>query len=153
MDTPDNHPLSGALDHWDSVVTDMSATAEEYQNNDWATLELSPGGVMIDTELPGFDVLVPDNEFNQATTLLEGGVDSYQVYLGVGNGVVFAVLALEDSTAQHAVLAPLYYLHGTLDELRAHIADNGLSTRLRTLDKTEFVVNHEDASLFFPANK
>jgi hypothetical protein len=153
MNTPENHPLRGALDHWESVVRDMTVTANEYQNDNWTALELNPGSVTVDTDLPGFDVLIPDDEFSEVITLLENGVDSYQVYLGFDGGVVFAVVALEDTTAEHVVLAPLYYQQSAMAELRLKAENGGLSTRLRTLDKTQFIVNHEDASLFFPTNE
>jgi hypothetical protein len=151
MDVSGSHPLNGALTHWESMVEDMAATAEEYRERGWEALSLDPGDVTVDTELPGFNVLVPDNEFRELTDLLDGSVDSYRVFLASAAGVIFAVVALEDSARERVALCPLYYRHARLDALREAAAEAGrLSTRIRTLDRTSFVVEHETSAPFFP---
>jgi len=111
-----------------------------------------PGDVTVDPDLPGFGVLLADNEFADLTDLLgESGVDGYRVYLGSAAGVVFAAVALEDSSTERVAVVPLYYSHAALRELRPAAEEAGrLRTRLRTLGGTEFVVEHEDPEPFFP---
>lgn len=153
MDVSGGHPLSGALEHWEAMVEDVAATAEEYRERGWTALELDPGSVSVDTDLPGFDVLVPDNQFRELSDLLDDGVDSYQVFLGSAAGVVFAAVALEDTARERVALVPLYYRHAALEDLRtAAEAAGHLTTRVRTLDRTSMVVDHEDHGLFFPGS-
>lgn len=154
MDGSGDHPLAGATEHWETLLSDVAATAEEYRERGWTVLEPVPGDVTVDPDLPGFSVLLADNEFEDVTELLgESGVDSYRVYLGSAAGVVFAAVALEDTEAERAVLVPLYYTHAALRDLRPAAAEAGrLATRLRTLTGTEFVVEHEDPEPFFPGS-
>ncbi|MFC6725160.1 hypothetical protein ACFQE1_12435 [Halobium palmae] len=60
MDPGDSqHPLSGALDAWERVVDDMEATAAEYREEGWETLELHPGDV---TPIPHDGTRAPKNK-------------------------------------------------------------------------------------------
>jgi hypothetical protein len=152
MGASGDHPLIGATEHWEAVLDDAAATAAEYRDRGWTALELRPGDVTVDPDLPGFDVLLADNEFAGLTDLLGGsGVDSYHVYRGSAAGVMFAVAALEDTADQRVALVPLYYSHAQLPTLESAAEATGrLATRLRTLDRTAFVVEHEDPGPFFP---
>ena len=152
MDRSAGHPLVGATEHWEAILEDAAATAGEYRDRGWTALELRPGDVTVDPDLPGFDVLLADNEFVEVTDLLGGtGVESYRVYRGAAAGVVFAVVALEDAAGERVALVPLYYAHTDLPTLQpAAEAAGRLATRLRTLDRRSFVVEHEDPEPFFP---
>lgn len=151
MDAPGGHPLAGATEHWEATLEDAAATAEEYRERGWTALELRPGDVTVDPDLPGFDVLVGDDEFADLTDLLESGVDGCRVYRGSAAGVLFAVVAVEASAAESVVLVPLYYTPGSLQTLQSAGEEAGrLATRLRRLDGTEFVVDHANPELFFP---
>jgi hypothetical protein len=152
MDASGDHPLVGATEHWEAMLEDAARTAEEYRERGWTALELQPGDVTVDPDLPGFDVLLADNEFAEVTDLLgEAGVDSYRVYRGSAAGVMFAVVALEATAEERVALVPLYYSHARLPALEsAADAAGRLATRLRTLDRTSFVVEHEDPEPFFP---
>jgi hypothetical protein len=152
MDRSVDHPLVGATEHWEAMLDDMDATAEEYRERGWTALELRPGDVTVDPDLPGFTVLLADNEFADLTDLLgESGVEDYRVYRGSAAGVMFAVVALEATPEERVALVPLYYSHARLPTLQSAAEATGrLATRLRTLDRTEFVVEHEDPDPFFP---
>jgi hypothetical protein len=152
MDRSRDHPLVGAAEHWEAMLDDAAATAEEYRERDWRTLELEPGDVTVDPDLPGFDVLLADNEFVDVTDLLgDSGVDGYRVYRGSAAGVVFALVAMADTGTERVALVPLYYTHAELPALQSAAEAAGrLATRLRTLDRTEFVVEHGDPGPFFP---
>lgn len=151
MEDATGHPLEGALDHWNSLLEDTAATAADYRARGWESTTLEPGDVTVDLELPGFDVLVPDNEFDRLVERFGDGVDEYQVYLASAAGLVFALVALERPDDEQVALVPFYYRHAQLDALRATAEETGaLSTRLRTLDRTDLVVRHEEPELFFP---
>lgn len=145
------HPLAGATDHWEATLEDATATAEEYRERGWTALELRPGDVTVDPDLPGFDVLVGDDEFGDVTDRLASGVDGCRVYRGSAAGVLFAVVAVEASDGEGVVLVPLYYTPESLGALRSAADGTGhLATRIRRLDGTAFVVGHEDPEPFFP---
>lgn len=152
MDESPRHPLVGATEHWEALLEDAAATAEEYRERGWTVVELVPGDVTVDPDLPGVSVLLADNEFEAVTDLLgESGVDGYRVYLGSAAGVMFAAVVLEDSRTERAAVVPLYYSHAALRDLQAAVEETGrLATRLRTLDGTEFLVEHDDPEPFFP---
>jgi hypothetical protein len=152
MDRSVDHPLAGATEHWEAMLEDAAATAEGYRERGWTALELRPGDVTVDPDLPGFTVLLADNEFADLADLLgESGVDDYRVYRGSAAGVTFAVVAVEDAARERVALVPLYYTHAELPALRSAAEAAGrLATRLRTLDRTELVVEHEDPDPFFP---
>lgn len=114
---PDDIHVS-AMNHWDRVIDDMEATAEEYEQQGWATLQLHPGDV---TPLSGeyadrigLDVLVPGEEFEALRSLLSGGVefDDSRVFKTQRSNVVFALVAMEDSSSAQAVLVPVFYSAG-----------------------------------------
>lgn len=150
MDRSAGHPLVGATEQWEAILEDAAATTEEYRERGWTALELQPGDVTVDPDLPGFDVLLADNEFADLTDLLgETGVDGYRVYRGAAAGVTFAVVALEDTAGERVALVPLYFAHTELPTLQSAAGGAGrLATRLRTLDRTAFVVEHEDPGPF-----
>jgi len=151
VDVSADHPLNGALDGWNAVLEDTQETAAAYRERGWTARTVHPGSVAVDAALPGFDVLVPDDEFRAVTDLLAEGVDEYRVFLGSTSGVMFAAVALEQTAAECVVLVPLYYRHADRAELREAAADAGrLTTRLRTLDGTPFAVDHERPAPFFP---
>lgn len=107
-----------AMNHWDRVIDDMESTAEEYEERGWETLQLHPGDV---TPLSGeyadrigLDVLVPGEEFEALRSLLSSGVefDDSRVFKTRRSNVVFALVAMEDSAADQAVLVPVFYSVG-----------------------------------------
>lgn len=113
----DDHPLTGSLDIWEGVVEDMEATAAEYREEGWETLELHPGDV---TALPaveervdgrfGLDVLVPGDEYEALSELVAGATfDEYDVFRAQENGVVFLVVATKSTATNQVVLLPAYY--------------------------------------------
>jgi len=150
-------PNVEAMDFWDEVIADMEATAAEYRDRGWEVLELHPGDVTVRPEGDriGLDVLVPDDEFEELGETIAGGVsfDSYRVYRTDREGLVFAVVAMEDTDTDTAVVYPVYYdldQPDTNDVLDRARAEGELRSYLRIL-KGEYVeLTHEDPSLFFP---
>ena len=158
-DDPRDAPNVEAMEYWDRVVADLEATAAEYDEHGWETLQFHPGDV---TPLSGehgdrigLDVLVPDDEYRDLQTLLDDGVafDSYRVYKADVAGMIYLVVAMEDADAETAVLYPVYYraadpaAQGMLD--RAH-EEGQLRSYIRRLDGDYVQLNHDDPELFVP---
>lgn len=156
----DNHPLTGVLDVWEGVVEDMEATAAEYRDEGWETLELHPGDV---TALPsveerkqgrfGLDVLVPGDEYEAVSELVETvEFDEYEVFRAQEGGVVFAVLVTQSTAAKQAVLTPLYYAVEDASLMLDRAREEGvLYTHVRPLSGEEHVTfTQEEPELLFP---
>ncbi len=153
-----------AMNFWDDILADMEATAAEYDERGWETLQLHPGDVVAlsgetpegdRTERFGLDVLVPDDEFEEIEALVTGGVafDTYEVYKAVAGGLVLLVVAMEDTDAETALLYPAYYRIRDDDTTtlfdRAR-EEGALYSYLRRLDNRHVELRHDDPSLFEP---
>ena len=151
MSTP--HTLQGRRDSWEAVVDDMAATAAEYRDDGFETLELHPGDV---TPLPtpsalagdaevdrvGLDLLLPGNEFGDLQAVVaDHEFEAYDAYRASEGNVVFAVIAMRSVDDGFVVLFPLYYDATDAKVTLAHSAERGeLRTFLRPLDDSERVV-------------
>jgi hypothetical protein len=155
-----NHPLTGVLDVWEGVVEDMEATAAEYREDGWETLELHPGDV---TALPsveerkdeqfGLDVLVPGDEYEAVSELVDGTeFDEYDVFRAQQGCVVFLVLVTKSTATKQAVLTPLYYAVEDAQLMLDRARDEDvLYTHVRPLSDDERVTfTQEDPELLFP---
>lgn len=151
-------PNQETMDHWETVIDDMEATASEYERAGWETLLIHPGDVAVldgsDGEGPGLDVVVPDPEFRDLVAAVDGDteVETVDVYRASLASTTFLVVVLE-YTGDLAVFVPVYYRsEGPEIEAalrRAH-SDGEFVTRLRRLTGESVVVAHEDPSLFAP---
>jgi len=157
---PDPEDLANraAMEHWDAVVADLEATAAEYAEAGWETLQIHPGDVAVlegaDGPGPGFDVLVPDPEFADLAAVFEAGgeVDETTVYRASVESMTYLVVVLQH-TGGTAVLVPVYYRvgDGTVEAAVRRARETGeWLTRLRTLTDDEIVVGHGDPDLFAP---
>ncbi|MFH5797303.1 hypothetical protein [Haladaptatus sp. CMAA 1911] len=155
--TPNATAHSRAMPHWESVIADMEATTAEYDDEGWDTVELHPGDVTPiwtdeDGEF-GLDVLVPDNEFEDLEELMDGGVsfDAFEAYRALADGLVFAVIAMEDRGSETAVLYPVYYdVQGAEEMLSDAVEAGKMYSFIRTLGEDRIRFTHDDPSLFQP---
>lgn len=155
---PEDLANQAAMDNWDRVVADMEATAAEYEEAGWDTLQLHPGDVAVlgeDDRGPGFDVVIPDPEYADLADVFASGaaVDETTVYRASLSGVTYLVVVLQHADGT-AVLVPLYYRIGDGDvEAAFRRADAGeeFRLRLRTLTGDQVVVGHDEYELFAPA--
>ena len=154
------HPLSGLTELWEDTIADMEATAAEFRDAGWETVELHPGAV---TPLPagetnegyadervGLDVLVPGNEFDavkQAVGGLDGeegtavSYDEYEAFRAEADSVVFVVVAMKSEEAGTTVLIPLYYKLDEADETVRRVSERDeMRLFVRPLDDSERVV-------------
>lgn len=147
-----------AMEFWDDIISDMEATAEEYEADGWETLQLHPGDVNAlspdeDDDRFGVGVLVPDDEFEAVEELLEGPVsfDSYEAFRAMGEGLVLFVVAMEDRDEEVAVLYPGYYdVQNAKPMLETAEREDEMRTYLRTLTNEYIEFTHEDPENFAP---
>jgi hypothetical protein len=151
-------PNQAAMANWDEVIADLEATAAEYEEAGWETLQIHPGDVAIltgeDDAGPGLDILVPDPEFEELADVVETGqdVEETAVFRAGIEGVTYLVIVLQHADGT-AVLVPAYYLigDGRVETAFRHAGERGeFRIRLRTLTFDEIVVGHGDPDLFAP---
>lgn len=154
-------PSFEAMAWWDDLERDAAATAAEYAERGWESLQVHTGDVTaLDGEYGdrvGLSVLVPDDEFEAMTErLADGGVTGYDVYRTVVPGYVALLLVLEDESSETAVVVPAYYSTGDerAERLFERAVDEGeLSVYLRRLsDEFVEVTLREPALLAPPGN-
>lgn len=147
-----------AAEFWDDIVSDMEATAAEYEEGGWDTLQLHPGDVTAlvpDEDDPkfGVDVLVPDDEFAEVEQRLDGGVsfDAYEAFRAMADGLVLFVVAMEDRENEVAVLYPAYYdAQNAQPMLQAAQTAGEMRTYLRTLTNEQIEFTHDEPANFGP---
>lgn len=147
------HPLTGVTEFWEEVIDDMEATAAEYRDAGWETLELHPGDVTalptaataaseVEVDRTGLDVLLPGDEFDALQSGVEGHeFDEYDAYRASEDEVVFLVVAMKSTDGELAVLFPLYYAVSEAKVMLSRTAEGGeMRTFLRPLDDSDRVV-------------
>ncbi|MFB6112656.1 MAG: hypothetical protein ABEJ58_00980 [Halodesulfurarchaeum sp.] len=162
LSDPENSPNVLAMSKWEQVVEDMDATAEEFADAGWETLELHPGDVAPEPgegELaPGLDFVLPDGEYERLEATVAAGfdVDEVDVFRADESALTYLVFALKDSEHSRVVLVPGYYrpVDETVQSMfeRAH-EDNRLQLYLRRLTGEYVAVAVEDPSLVSPSGE
>lgn len=155
--TPEDNPFGSVVSRWEEVLEDMAATAADYGDAGWETVQLHPGDVSVlagegPDDRAGLDVLVPDDEFERlADAVADREFDSYDVFRGRDEGVVFLLVGLTDADGDVAVFVPAYYELTDVEPLQAAARDGSLRTYVRRLEREEFVeFEHDDPAPFFP---
>jgi len=172
------HPLSGVTGLWDDTIADMEATAEEFREEGWETVELHPGSVTplpagetedgyIDTRI-GLDVLVPGDEFEAVKATVGGPdddatgeaptaetgteYDEYEVFRAQQGDVVFLVVVMKSAETGRAVLIPLYYdVRDAAETLRLVREHDEMQLFVRPLDDSERVLfTQQDPEALLP---
>ena len=139
-------------EHWDDLVADMGATAAELRGEGREVLELHPADVtVVSRSRRGFDVLVPDDEFETLREWVDGATfPEHRVYRAEA-GLVFLLVVLDDPDAGLAVCCPLYYEPSEAETLRELAeADRELRTHVRRLLESYVTLTHEDVEPFLP---
>lgn len=155
VDVPGDDPVRA---RWEDVLADMERRAAAYREQDWTVLVLHPGEVTPlageTSDRTGFDILVPNNEFDSLLGLVDHGISftASDVFAASENGVAFRVVVAKAESAETALLFPLYYREGdpTIATLRANVQDEGVvMTHLRALEEEQLVtITHDDPALF-----
>ncbi|WP_332899282.1 MULTISPECIES: DUF7529 family protein [unclassified Haladaptatus] len=137
-------------EYWDTLISDMEATAKQYRDSGWSVVTVNPGQVFPDMELPGFDILVADDEYLEAVKFTEDNtVEESEVYRAEADAVFFLAV-LRDASHKKALLVPGYYPHEKGTQLRERI-DSSLTLNLNRLQRDVAVsVELHDPEAFFP---
>lgn len=148
----DSNPF-GHDDYWEEVIDDMEVTAAEYREAGWDAVELHPGDVaVLDGEQHGFDVLVPDDEFDQLLAAVsETTFDDTDVYRAEQDGFAFVLAVIFDDSSEIAICCPLYYDIQSGIDLREQVGpSNQIETSIRTLSNDRAItISHDDPAPFF----
>lgn len=146
-----SNALGQDIDYWEAVIDDMEVTAAEYREAGWDVVELHPGDVaVLDGEQHGFDVLVPDDEFEQLqATVSETVLDDTEIYRAEQGGFAFVLAVIFDDSSEIAICCPLYYDIQRAIDLRDGQSDQ-IATRIRTLSSDQAItISHDDPAPFF----
>ncbi len=155
--TPDDLVTGRVAPRWTTVIEEMHATAEEYADAGWETVQLHPGDVTVigggaEVDRAGLDVLVPGEEFEQLTdAVADRTFDAHDVFRTAEGGIVFLLDVVTDAAGDVAVFVPAYYEATDAETLRSTAADGTLTThvrRLRNDRRVEFDL--DEPALFLP---
>lgn len=147
----DSNPFGQVVGYWEEVIDDMEVTATEYREAGWDVVELHPGDVVILTdEQHGFDVLVPDDEFDQLVSAISDvTLDDSEIYRAEQDGLAFVLAVIFDEDSEIAICCPLYYDVQKAIELREQ-AGQTLSITIHTLSNDRAItISHDDPTPFF----
>jgi|GEM_PF-526949 len=159
MDIGNIHLVENAIEnHWEDVMADLYATAEEYEEMGWDTVTVRPGDVALTTvdelgdHTPVFLVTCPQSAWEGIDDLFEDGVafDRAEVFRATVDQAVFVVVVLEAEAAETAVLYPVYYSLLEWGPAYGQGEDAKVYTRLRHIDGRFHQVEHDDPELFAP---
>ncbi|MFT4905092.1 MAG: hypothetical protein ACI8UR_001660 [Natronomonas sp.] len=150
-----DNPAEDVVPHWERVIEDMHATAEQHREEGWETVELHPGDVTVlsrdESDRFGLDAVVPGEEFDPLRTAVEERTfDAYEVFRGETEGVVFGLTVVRSNDGELAVFIPFYYdRREDIEMLQNH--DGQLYTHVRQLKNDHIVTfSHVNPEPFFP---
>lgn len=150
-DAPTNAQVG---DGWSAVTNDMEATAAEYRERGWTTLELHSGdSVLVDSDRrTGLDVVLPGPEFEDLESLVDSReFRDVEVFRAEGDGLVYLLVVEIAPESETAVFVPAYYDPNRAAETVESIRDAGtvrLFCRRLNDDTVRFV--HDDPTPFLP---
>lgn len=143
-----------ARNGWSAVIEDMEATAAEYRERGWTTLELHPGdSVLVDSDRrTGIDVVLPGPEFEELESLVEDRqFRDVEVFRAEGDELVYVLVVELAPESETAVFVPAYYDPSQSAEAIELIRETGavrLFCRRLNDDTVQFV--HDDPTPFLP---
>ena len=157
MDQPPDDDVPAnvqAKEGWPAVVEDMEATAAEYRERGWTTLELHPGdSVLVDSDRrTGIDVVLPGPEFEELEALVaRGSFDEVEVFRAAGEGLVYLLVVEADPESDVAVFVPAYYdPNGAADALDSIREAGAIRLFCRRLHDDTVTFVHDDPAPFLP---
>ncbi|WP_049939438.1 DUF7529 family protein [Natronomonas pharaonis] len=146
-------PPPAVTDRWETLREDATATAAEYDADGWTVHRVETGEVTPLSGTPfGLDVLVPGDDFERASELVEAAsFDTSHVYRAEERGVRFLIIVVEASDDEVAVVVPAYLSASDTEALAERAREEGVMyTHLRPLsDEARVTFSHEDPELFF----
>lgn len=146
---PDDLTNLPVVEAWDAVVGDMESTASAYEAEGWEVVVCHPGDVTViqGEDRVGVDVLLPDDEYEEIQSLVEAATfDEYEVLRAMDEGLMYAVVVMQDTDEEFAFLFPTYY---EPEEFTA-VAEDSVTVFLRRLQGQYVELELEDPGLFLP---
>jgi len=146
-------PPPAVSEHWNALMADAEATAEEYEEDGWETVLVHTGDVTPLSGDPfGLDVLAPGDEF-ETLEEIAGNVtfDTAHVYRNEAGDARFFVIVVEASGDDVAVVVPAFLSISQSDALEETATDEGVMyIHVRPLsDDARVTFSHDDPALFF----
>jgi hypothetical protein len=141
---------------WSAVIEDMDATAAEYRERGWTTLELHPGdSVLVDSDRrTGLDVVLPGPEFEELESLVDDRrFRDVEVFRAEGDELVYLLVVELAPESETAVFVPAYYDPSQSAETIESVRETGairLFCRRLNDDTVQFV--HDDPTPFLPGS-
>lgn len=155
---PPDNPLetpARVRQYWPTLLEDVEATVEEYEENGYDGVVLRTGSVTVrepdaDGGAPALSVLLPNNEFDKLESKVdELTVSAADVYLGTTDDLVLLGICLRFESESLVVGFPAYYNRRTDTEAIESAQEHGeLVLRFRTLDGTELLLPCTDPEQF-----
>lgn len=143
-----------AADGWQAVVADMEATAAEFDDRGWTTLQLHPGdSVLVDSEArTGLDVVLPGPEYEDLERLLaDRSFTEVEVFRAEDGGMVYLLVVEQDLQTETAVFVPAYYdPAGSQKKLETIQTSGVLRLFCRRLNDDYVEFRHDDPEPFLP---
>jgi len=150
----DAPPNVHAQEGWPAVIEDMEATAAEYRDRGWTTLELHPGdSVLVDSERrTGIDVLLSGPEFEELERLVERrSFRDVEVFRAAGDGLTYLLVVERDPETETAVFVPAYYdPSGATDTVESIRETGTMRLFCRRLNDDTVTFVHDDPEPFLP---
>lgn len=141
-------------DGWQSVLSDMDATAASYRDRGWRALELHPGdSVLVDSaHRTGLDVLCSGPEFEELESLAEThDLTDVEVFAASNGGVRYLLIVETDPDAEVAVFVPAYYeLTGSKEALESIVEEGTFRVFCRRMNNDFVAFEHDDIEPFVP---
>lgn len=141
---------------WGNVLDELEQTAEAYREDGWTTHELHPGHVAVlppTSDRTGFDLLVPDNEFDVVVETESMPFDEFKIYRESEDGIEYCLVIAENHGERVAVFIPIYYEYPAVDHLVEEWRDVGyVRLHVHPLSKEKGILRYQldDPELLFP---
>ncbi|QAU13341.1 hypothetical protein EKH57_11770 [Halorubrum sp. BOL3-1] len=147
-------PNVQASDGWPAVIEDMEATAVEYRDRGWRTLELHPGdSVLVDSDRrTGLDIVLPGPEFEALESLVaDRSFRDVEVFRAEGDGLVYLLVIESDPESETAAFVPAYYdPNGSAETVEAIREAGTVQLFCRRLNDEAVRFVHDDPAPFLP---
>ncbi len=145
---------AGSTGGWEAVLEDTAATAREYREDGWETLECRPGDSRLvhGDERTGLVVTLSGDEHGPLSALHdELDFSEVQTFRAPGGRRLYLLIVERAPGAETAVLIPAYYEPGRSREAVEAIREEG-TVRLfcRRLDGDPVAFVHDDPAPFLP---
>lgn len=146
-------------DAWQRVLDDMSAMAEEFEDDGWDVVDIAASHTAPenpdagDTDRFGFSYVIPDNDVEAFTDAFErGDFPKYRVFRKEVGSRVFQLTQFLDPETETAIfVAGTYEMLHAPALVKAAMREDKMYSHVQTIDGTVYgSFRHDDYTKFFP---